>query len=118
MFGYQIEQPPLKTLDIKEGEDITFGNSVLKVISTPGHTSGSVCIYAPEDKFVLTGDTLFAGSCGRTDLPESEEDAMPDSLNKIAREMPADYIVYPGHGPNSTMKDELMQNPFLRDKGF
>ena len=118
MFGYQIEQPPLKTLDIKEGEDITFGNSVLKVISTPGHTSGSVCVYAPEDKFVLTGDTLFAGSCGRTDLPESEEDAMPDSLNKIAREMPADYIVYPGHGPNSTMRDELMQNPFLRDKGF
>lgn len=118
MFGYKIEQPPQDTIDINDGEDITFGKSSLKVIATPGHTHGSVCFYSPEDKFVLTGDTVFAGSCGRTDLPEGDDDAMASSLNKIAKTIPADCIVYPGHGPNSTMKDELQYNPFLRDKGF
>ena len=115
MFGIIVNDPPLNTKDLKGGEDVTFGNTSLQVIHTPGHTHGSVCFYSPENKIVLTGDTMFAGSCGRTDLPEGDSAAMCSSLvDKIALLIPHDTRLYPGHGPDTTMVEELAHNPYLR----
>lgn len=116
MFGYVIDDPPTETIDIKNGDVIKFGNSSLEVISTPGHTWGSVCFYSSADKICITGDTLFAGNCGRTDLPEGDNESMFHSLVEIiSKRLPADCEIYAGHGVKSTMQDELEQNPYLRE---
>ncbi|MBR6465813.1 MAG: MBL fold metallo-hydrolase [Bacteroidales bacterium] len=115
LFDIHIEDPSLDTVDINGGDEIKFGNSSLKVISTPGHTWGSVLFYSSPDKICITGDTLFAGSCGRTDLPEGDSKAMCSSLvDIIVRQIPHDTKIYPGHGPESTMVEELAHNPYLR----
>ena len=115
MFGYNIEQPPVDTIDIGDGDKINFGNSCLKVITTPGHTRGGVCFYTEEEgnRIIFSGDSLFAGSIGRTDLPGGDYDALMDSLlNKIVV-LEGDYKVLPGHGPETTISHELATNPFL-----
>ena len=115
MFGIIVNDPPLNTKDLKGGEDVTFGNTSLQVIHTPGHTHGSVCFYSPENKIVLTGDTMFAGSCGRTDLPEGDNEKMFNSLvNILVKTIKPDTAIYSGHGPNTTMTEELAHNPYLR----
>lgn len=115
LFDIHIEDPSLDTVDINDGDEVKFGNSSLKVISTPGHTWGSVLFYSAPDKICITGDTLFAGSCGRTDLPEGDSKAMCSSLiDIIVRQIPHDTKIYPGHGPESTMLEEMAHNPYLR----
>ncbi len=115
LFSIAIEDPDTRTTDISEGDRITFGNSWLEVISTPGHTWGSVLFYNPEEKICITGDTLFAGSCGRTDLPEGDSQAMCNSLiKKVAKLLDPETVIYPGHGPESTMAEELAANPYLK----
>ncbi|MFA6770714.1 MAG: MBL fold metallo-hydrolase [Bacteroidales bacterium] len=114
LFGYNVEQPPLDTIDIQEGDIINFGNSKLTVMYTPGHTRGGVSFYNKEEKFIITGDALFSGSIGRTDLPGGDYDQLMDSLlNKIVK-LGDDFKVYPGHGPYTTIGKELASNPFLR----
>ena len=114
MFGYSIEQPPLDTIDLKEGTPVTFGNSSLEVLHTPGHTRGGVCFYSAPDKIIITGDSLFAGSIGRTDLPGGDYDMLMESLlGKICKVAP-ESRVFPGHGPETTIGQELQTNPFLR----
>lgn len=114
MFGYDIEQPPLDTIDIQEGDILYFGNTHLTVMYTPGHTRGGVSFYNIEDKIVITGDALFSGSIGRTDLPGGDYDQLMDSLlNKIVK-LGDLFRVYPGHGPYTTIGKELASNPFLR----
>lgn len=114
MFGYEIEQPPLDTIDLADGEEVLFGESKLKVMHTPGHTRGGVCFYSAEDKIIFTGDTLFAGSIGRTDLPGGDyDDLMKSLLTKVIRIAP-DTVVYPGHGGETTIAHEVNTNPFLR----
>ncbi len=117
MFGYNIDEPPTNTIDINDGDFVDFGNSKLEVINTPGHTWGSVCFYSKEDKFCLTGDTMFAGNCGRTDLPEGDNSSMYNSLiNIIPKKLAPDTDIYAGHGTNSTMAEELANNPYLNPK--
>ena len=122
LFSIAIKEPSLETRDLADGDCVTFGNSSLKVISTPGHTWGSVLFYSPEEKMCFTGDTLFAGSCGRTDLPEGDSKAMYNSLVKIiAGTISPDTTIWPGHGPDTTMEEELAHNPYLREdvwRGF
>lgn len=116
MFGYNIEEPPSETVDVADGETIEFGKSRLKVIYTPGHTRGGVCYYSEEEgnHFVLSGDTLFAGSIGRTDLPGGDYDEIMESLLDKIVKLGGDYRVLPGHGPETTIGQELDSNPFLR----
>ena len=114
MFGYNIASPPADIVELNEGEMLEFGNVCLKVIHTPGHTRGGVCFYNEEDKVVLTGDTLFQGNIGRTDLPGGDYEQLMDSLlNKLVK-LGEEYAVYPGHGQITTIRDELQTNPFLR----
>lgn len=93
-----------------DGQKLTLAGLSFQVLHTPGHTPGSVCLLFDRDLF--SGDTLFAGSCGRTDFPGSDPAAMRRSL-KLLRELPGDYRVYPGHAEDTTLSAERQQNPYL-----
>ena len=97
---------------LKDGDNVKFGTVSLKVLHTPGHTPGSICFVG--DKIVFSGDTLFAGSIGRTDFPESSPKDMDVSLRKLLG-LPDWLLVYPGHGEVSLMGEEKRMNPFLQD---
>ena len=115
LFGMEIseDQPPVGRL-LSDGDSITFGNHTLQVLSTPGHSHGSCLFYIQEEGIVFSGDTLFRMSIGRTDFPEGSWQLMEQSLTKIAGTLPKETIVYPGHGPQTTIADELQYNPYLR----
>ncbi|MCR1876718.1 MBL fold metallo-hydrolase [Paraclostridium bifermentans] len=95
---------------VNEGDSIKLGELKLKFIHTPGHTKGCMCIKVGNHMF--TGDTLFAGSMGRTDLYSGDDNQMKKSLNRL-KKYEDDIIVYPGHGPNTTMGIEKATNPYL-----
>ncbi len=95
---------------LQDGMKVGFGQVTLRVMHVPGHTSGSILLLG--EKEVFTGDTLFAGSIGRTDFPESSEIDMRTSLEKL-KSLSDSLLVYPGHGPKSTMCEEKRCNPFL-----
>jgi hydroxyacylglutathione hydrolase len=98
---------------LKDGDKIEFGDKYLEVIHTPGHTKGGICLYYPG--ILITGDTLFEGSIGRTDLHGGDYDTLMRGIkNKIMR-LPEDTVIYPGHGGDSTLEKEKRTNPFLRN---
>jgi len=112
-FGYTFDVPSSEPVDVKDGEVLSFGNTVLKVRHTPGHSKGCVIYYNETEHYVLTGDSLFAGSIGRTDLPEGDYDDLMESLKNVIMTLPPETDVYPGHGPATTIADEANTNPFL-----
>ena len=93
-----------------DGDTLTLAGIPIQVLETPGHTPGSVCLIMEDTLF--SGDTLFAGSCGRTDLPCGDARAMRDSLRRLAA-LSENYWVCPGHGPSSTLNREKQTNPYL-----
>jgi len=95
---------------LEEGSLVKFGCETLKVLHTPGHTHGSICFIS--EQVVFTGDTLFAGSIGRTDFPEGSHNDMLCSLRRVEA-LPDSLLVYPGHGETSRIGDEKRTNPFL-----
>ena len=95
----------------EEGEVIPVGQLAFSVMETPGHTYGSVCYLC--DGALFSGDTLFAGSCGRTDLPGGDWNTIQQSLARLAQ-LSEDYTVYPGHGGSTTLYQEKRTNPFMR----
>ena len=95
---------------LEDASLIKFGNESLKVMHTPGHTPGSICLLG--ERLVFTGDTLFAGGIGRTDFPGGSDSDMRLSLQKLMR-LPDYFLIYPGHGPSSIMGEEKRINPFL-----
>ena len=111
-----IEPPEVASPD----DDLTdfllvgFENFPAQVIHTPGHTQGSVCLYLEPQKTVFAGDTLFAGSIGRTDLPGGDLPQIIDSIHSRLLTLPDETVVLPGHGPRSTIGDERQSNPFLQ----
>ena len=94
----------------RDGDTLTLAGIPIQVLETPGHTPGSVCLIMEDTLF--SGDTLFAGSCGRTDLPCGDARAMRDSLRRLAA-LSENYRVCPGHGPSSTLNREKKTNPYL-----
>ncbi len=103
-----VNFPPTVLLD--DGSIVKFGDESLKVMHTPGHTPGSICLVG--ERLVFTGDTLFAGGIGRTDFPGGSERDMLESLEKL-QSLPEYLLIYPGHGPTSMMGEEKRVNPFL-----
>lgn len=103
---YQFEPDIL----LKDGETLTLGELPIQIIGTPGHTRGDIC-YLIEDT-LLTGDTLFEGNCGRCDLPGGSWELMQASLKKL-RDMPGDYKVLSGHGPETRLSIERKNNPYM-----
>lgn len=110
-FGKAETYRPADRL-LKGGDALPLGKTLLTVRHTPGHTHGSVCFVAVGALF--TGDTLFSGNIGRTDLPGGSEKEMKQSLKRIAV-MPGKYTVYPGHGEITSLSEERLTNPFLKE---
>ena len=98
---------------VAQADSIKTGSLSADVIHTPGHTEGSICLYFPAEKKLIAGDTLFAGSIGRTDLPGGSFEKIIHSLHDKVLELPDDTVVIPGHGPLTTIGDERQSNPFL-----
>jgi glyoxylase-like metal-dependent hydrolase (beta-lactamase superfamily II) len=109
-YGFELETVTA-TVDLREGEQVRIGDLVLDVLHLPGHTEGSVCLYEERRGLLLSGDVLFAGAFGRTDLPGGDEQQMVASLARLADAIPGHVRVLPGHGPETTMDREL---PWLR----
>lgn len=109
-LGIELESLKADIL-FKDEDEISFGDKNIKVILTPGHTPGGACFLL--DNVLFSGDTLFKGSIGRTDLPGGDTDTIFKSLKKLM-ELPNDTIVLPGHGPQTNIQFEKMVNPFVR----
>lgn len=112
LLGGELMPPVADTLDYQDGGVLRLGGLDVHVLSTPGHTPGGVTLRVGDALF--TGDTLFCGSMGRTDLPGGSYEALMASLKRLG-ELPGDYAVYPGHDRASTLEDERRQNYFLRE---
>ncbi len=114
MFGGRASPPADET--VKDGDLIQAGSLALKVLHTPGHTPGGICLHG--DGVVFTGDTLFVGAVGRTDLPGGSWETMLHSIKTKLLTLPNETVVYPGHNygsaPSSTIKNERLHNPFLQ----
>jgi glyoxylase-like metal-dependent hydrolase (beta-lactamase superfamily II) len=104
-------RPPDDTLE--DGRVIAISGITGNILHTPGHTQGSVCLHLPEKNLVLAGDTLFAGSVGRTDLPGGDGRTLIRSIHEKLLTLPDSTVVVPGHGPNTTIGAERESNPFL-----
>lgn len=115
----QLWQLPFDNYDaeliyIEEGQTIQVGDDQLQVLFTPGHSPGSVSFYSEANKFVISGDVLFEGSVGRTDLPGGDFQILEESIKTKIYTLPEDVIVFPGHGGSTTVGDEMKSNPFVK----
>ncbi|MFQ6134067.1 MAG: MBL fold metallo-hydrolase [Armatimonadota bacterium] len=110
MLGLSV-QPPERLESLGDGDVLTVGRLSLEVMATPGHSPGSVCYLVGGDLF--TGDTLFAGGVGRTDLPGGDHDQLIRSLRDRLLPLPDDLAVHPGHGPTTNLGDQKRNNPWL-----
>jgi glyoxylase-like metal-dependent hydrolase (beta-lactamase superfamily II) len=113
MFGFEaLEAPPVAAFHA-DGEAIRVGALEARVLHTPGHSPGSTCLFFPEAQVLFTGDTLFAGSVGRTDLPGGDFDALEASIRTRLFTLGDDVRFYAGHGPGGTIGEERRSNPFV-----
>ncbi len=113
MYGLTAEDSPAPGVQLTDGQTIRFGRHEIRVIHTPGHTPGGCCLYLAEEGILLSGDTLFAESVGRTDLPGGSFDDLSASIRTKLFVLPEGTKVYPGHGPMTTIGHEKAHNPYL-----
>jgi glyoxylase-like metal-dependent hydrolase (beta-lactamase superfamily II) len=105
IYGLEVE-PSVPDQELREGDRLAIGELSFAILHTPGHSEGSVCLYESERGLLLSGDVLFRGSYGRTDLPGGNDGQMVASLSRLLREIPAEARVLPGHGPETTVGAE------------
>lgn len=111
-YSFQGNQISLRPdVELHDGEELELLGFRWKVLSTPGHTAGSACYYLPDEEVLLSGDTLFQESYGRTDLPTGSSRQMVKSILEVLFELPDGVMVYPGHGDPTTMEHEKQRNP-------
>lgn len=113
VFGVRVGSMPAADVDLDGVGEVRFGDTVLRVIPTPGHTPGHVALYEPQSKVLFTGDTLFRESIGRTDLPGGDYSWIMRSIIDAILPLGDDVRVYPGHGEETTIGHESMYNPFI-----
>jgi hydroxyacylglutathione hydrolase len=114
MFGIPYSDPsPLPGKFLKEGDEVVFGNTRLQILFTPGHSPASISLYCEKEKYLIAGDVLFKESIGRTDLPGGDFSTLISSIQNKLFVLPNEVVVYPGHGPETTIGHEKMYNPFL-----
>jgi len=111
MWGMKVDNSPPADRYLEEGDIITFGDLSLKVLHTPGHSPGGISLVT--DKMVFVGDTLFAGSIGRTDFPGGDYDGLIRNVREKIFTLDDDVVVYPGHGTKTTVGRERRTNPFF-----
>ena len=112
-MGLKMPVSPEIEIDLSEQKEISFGNSKLEIISTPGHSAGGLSFYSKEGEFVIAGDCLFHSGVGRVDLPGGDADVLIESIKEKLFVLPEDTVVYSGHGPKTTIGYEKMHNPFV-----
>jgi glyoxylase-like metal-dependent hydrolase (beta-lactamase superfamily II) len=115
IFGVKASPLPAVDIDLATRETILFGGVTLEIIPTPGHTPGHVCLFDPVSRVVFTGDTLFADSIGRTDLPGGDYSWIMRSIIEKLLPLGGDVRVYPGHGSDTTIGHEANNNPFITE---
>ena len=113
MFGLSMEAPPEPEGYLADGQEITAAGVTLKVIHVPGHSPGGIALYSESDAVVFTGDALFAGSIGRSDLPGGDHEQLIENIRSRLFTLPPETVVYPGHGPQTTVGQEMNGNPFF-----
>lgn len=111
VLGFQTDPPPAVDRFIDEGDTIVFGREILNILHVPGHAPGNIALTWPGHAII--GDTVFAGSIGRTDLEGANLQILMDSIRDKILTLPGDTILHPGHGPNTTVDREKRINPFL-----
>ena len=112
-FGIKAgAKPVVRDIALADGDTITVGKSTLHVLAVPGHTPGGLAFYCPEQKFIITGDSLFRGSIGRTDLG-GDQATLVSSIRSKLLTLPDDTTVIPGHGPTTTIGAEKRDNPYI-----
>jgi len=113
-FHLKVQTEPL-TIDapLAQGDNLTVCGEPMTVLHTPGHTPGGLSFYLPDSALLISGDTIFNGSVGRTDLPGGNPDQLIDSINERIMPLPDETVIVPGHGPSTTVGDERRHNPFL-----
>ena len=112
-YGLTVEDSPVPSRHLTDGMTIEFGRRRIEVLHTPGHTQGGCCLYLANEKLLITGDTLFAESVGRTDLPGGDHEQLISSIKAKLMPLPDETIVWPGHGPSSTIGTERRRNPYI-----
>ncbi len=113
MYGIRGENSPGANGFLVDGMEIEFGTCRMKVLHTPGHTQGGCCLYLAEEARIITGDTLFADSIGRTDLPGGSHDQLLESIRSKLFVLPDNVAAYPGHGPKTSIGHEKRHNPYF-----
>lgn len=111
LFGLTVDPSPEPDILLEDGSNISLADESLQIIHTPGHTRGGICVNF--NNVLIVGDTLFAGSIGRTDLPGGSHEVLLSSINNRLLTFADDVTVYPGHGPATTIGEERKNNPFL-----
>ena len=115
LYGIPIPDPqPEQVILLNDEDTIDFGNSILRVISTPGHSPDSYSFYSEEQEFIISGDVLFLEGVGRVDLPGGDWSILVESIKEKLFKLPQGTRVYPGHGPATTIGHEVQNNPFLQ----
>lgn len=115
LYGLDYDPSPDPVHSLKEGSDVKFGNTVLEVLHLPGHAPGHVIFVHHASKTIIGGDVIFSGSIGRTDLPGGNHEDLLNSIRQKLFALPDDYIVYTGHGPQTSVGKEKATNPFFQD---
>lgn len=118
LYNLHLNEPPAPDHYVHEGDVITLGNETLKVLYTPGHSPGSICFYSEKYGFVISGDALFSGSIGRTDLPGGDYHTLIAAIKSQLLTLPEETVVYSGHGPATTVGREKKFNPYLTERAF
>lgn len=113
MFGLQMDEPPGIGFHVADNDIISSGSLEIESIFVPGHTAGSIAFFIRKENCIFTGDALFAGSIGRTDLPGGDSATLLESIRTRLLVLNDMVKVYPGHGPSTTIGDEKRTNPFL-----
>ena len=114
-YGLTVEDSPVPSRHLTDGMKLEFGRRCIEVLHTPGHTQGGCCLYLANEKLLITGDTLFAESVGRTDLPGGDHQQLIASIKSKLMPLPDETIVWPGHGPSSTIGTERRRNPYINE---
>ena len=114
-YGMVVEDSPAPSRYLTDGMRLEFGKRCIEVLHTPGHTQGGCCLLLRNEHLVITGDTLFADSVGRTDLPGGSHEQLVASIKEKLMPLDDETVVWPGHGPSSTIGRERRSNPYIND---
>lgn len=114
-YGLRVEDSPAPSRYLADGMRLEFGRRQIEVLHTPGHTPGGCCLLLANEKVAITGDTLFADSVGRTDLPGGSHEQLIASIKAKLMPLPDETVVWPGHGPSSTIGIERRMNPYINE---